>query len=120
MHSVAGCPDCNGSSPATRYLRLDAAVRWQLRRPGRTWQAYRLGMIVFVVPSAARAGAPSLPVLVATRIVQGTGAALMTSVSLALIRETFLDPAAGAHDRRCGGLRAATMVVAVARRASTP
>lgn len=57
-------------------------------------QAYRIGMIIFVAASAACAAAPILPVLIAARIVQGTGAALITPASLALIREAFLDRAA--------------------------
>lgn len=54
-------------------------------------RAYRVGMIIFIVASAVCAAAPTLPVLVAARILQGTGAALITPASLALIREAFTD-----------------------------
>jgi MFS transporter, DHA2 family, methylenomycin A resistance protein len=53
--------------------------------------AYRNGMVLFVVASAACGLAPSLPLLVVARIVQGTGAALVTPTSLSLIREAFED-----------------------------
>jgi MFS transporter, DHA2 family, methylenomycin A resistance protein len=53
--------------------------------------AYRNGMVLFVVASAACGLAPSLPFLVVARIVQGTGAALVTPTSLSLIREAFED-----------------------------
>ncbi len=41
-------------------------------------RAYGIGMIIFVAASAACAAAPTLPVLIGARIVQGTGAALIT------------------------------------------
>jgi MFS transporter, DHA2 family, methylenomycin A resistance protein len=53
--------------------------------------SYRNGMVLFVAASAACGLAPSLPFLVAARIVQGTGAALVTPTSLSLIREAFED-----------------------------
>lgn len=48
-------------------------------------------MTVFVVASAVCAAAPSLTVLIAGRVLQGIGAAMITPTSLALIREAFLD-----------------------------
>ena len=56
-------------------------------------RAYGLGMIVFTAASAACAFSPSLPVLIAGRILQGIGAAMITPSSLALIREAYHDPA---------------------------
>ena len=53
--------------------------------------AYRNGMVLFVAASAACGLAPSLRFLVVARIVQGTGAALVTPTSLSLIREAFED-----------------------------
>jgi MFS transporter, DHA2 family, methylenomycin A resistance protein len=53
--------------------------------------AYRNGMVLFVAASAACGLAPSLRFLVVARIVQGTGAALVTPTSLSLIREAFDD-----------------------------
>jgi len=57
-------------------------------------RAYGLGMIVFVVASAACAFSPALPALVGGRILQGIGAAMITPASLALIREAYHDASA--------------------------
>ncbi len=54
-------------------------------------RAYGTGMVVFVAASAACGLAPSLGFLVAARLVQGAGAALVTPTSLALIREAYHD-----------------------------
>ena len=54
-------------------------------------RAYGAGMGVFVLASAACGLAPSLGVLVAARVTQGVGAALITPTSLALIREAYDD-----------------------------
>jgi MFS transporter, DHA2 family, methylenomycin A resistance protein len=54
-------------------------------------RAYGLGMGIFVLSSAACGPAPSLGVLVAARVAQGAGAALITPTSLALIREAYDD-----------------------------
>jgi MFS transporter, DHA2 family, methylenomycin A resistance protein len=55
-------------------------------------RAFGLGMAVFVVASAACGLAPNLGVLVAARLVQGAGAAVMMPSSLTLIREAYPDP----------------------------
>jgi MFS transporter, DHA2 family, methylenomycin A resistance protein len=52
-----------------------------------------LGMILFTVASAACALSPSLAFLIAGRILQGIGAAMITPSSLALIREAYRDTA---------------------------
>lgn len=57
-------------------------------------RAYGLGMILFVVASAACAFSPTLPALIGGRILQGIGAAMITPASLALIREAYHDAAA--------------------------
>jgi len=54
-------------------------------------RAYGVGMLIFVLGSAACAAAPTLAVLVAGRVMQGIGAAMITPTSLALIREAFHD-----------------------------
>ena len=59
--------------------------------------AYRNGMLLFVAASVACALAPSLPLLIAARLVQGTGAALVTPTALSLIREAFEEPRARAR-----------------------
>ena len=56
-------------------------------------RAYGAGMAVFVAASAACGLAPSLGFLVAARMVQGAGAALVTPTSLALIRQAYHDSA---------------------------
>lgn len=56
-------------------------------------RAYGLGMILFTAASAACAFSPSLPALIAGRILQGIGAAMITPSSLALIREAYHDAA---------------------------
>ncbi len=55
-------------------------------------RAYGVGMGLFVVASAACGLAPTLTLLIAARLVQGLGAALITPTSLALIREAYDDP----------------------------
>jgi DHA2 family methylenomycin A resistance protein-like MFS transporter len=54
-------------------------------------RAYRNGMLLFVVASAACALAPSLQLLILARLFQGTGAALVTPTALSLIREAYDD-----------------------------
>jgi DHA2 family methylenomycin A resistance protein-like MFS transporter len=54
-------------------------------------QAFGAGMALFVAASAACGLAPSLGVLVAARLAQGAGAAVLMPSSLALIREAYHD-----------------------------
>jgi DHA2 family methylenomycin A resistance protein-like MFS transporter len=54
-------------------------------------QAIGAGLALFVAASVACGLAPNLGVLVAARLVQGAGAALMVPSSLALLREAFPD-----------------------------
>lgn len=54
-------------------------------------RAYAAGMGIFVLASTVCGFAPSLGVLVAARVAQGVGAALITPTSLALIREAYDD-----------------------------
>jgi len=54
-------------------------------------RAFGIGMVVFVIGSAACGFAPGLAVLIAGRVVQGIGAAMITPTSLALIREAYPD-----------------------------
>lgn len=65
---------------------------------------FLLGVGVFVTASAACGLATSLPMLVAFRIVQAAGAALLTPTSLGLILATY------PPDRRHGAVRAWTAV----------
>ncbi|MBV9335807.1 MAG: MFS transporter [Solirubrobacterales bacterium] len=77
---------------------------------GRLAERYRrergflLGVAVFVAASAACGAASSLPTLVAFRVVQAAGAALLTPTSLGLILATF------PPERRHGAVRAWTAV----------
>ena len=52
----------------------------------------RVGLTIFVVASLACAAAPSLPVLLTARTVQGLGAALMLPHGLAIAAAAFPDP----------------------------
>lgn len=52
-------------------------------------RTFGIGLAIFIVASMACALAPSLILLVAGRILQGVGAAMMTPSSLGLIRESF-------------------------------
>jgi EmrB/QacA subfamily drug resistance transporter len=52
----------------------------------------RIGLTVFVVASVACASAPSLPLLLAARAVQGVGAALMLPQGLAITAAAFPNP----------------------------
>jgi MFS family permease len=60
-------------------------------------QAFAGGLGLFVVASAACGTAPDPGVLVAARLVQAVGAAMVVPSSLALLREIFPDPAEGAR-----------------------
>ena len=51
---------------------------------------FSIGVIVFTVASALCALAPSIGALVAARVLQGVGGALMTPGSLAIIESTFV------------------------------
>ncbi|HEY5210408.1 MAG TPA: MFS transporter [Stellaceae bacterium] len=68
--------------------------RWGARR------VYLLGMAIFAAASAACAAAPSLPLLVAARAVQGIGAALVVPNSLVMLNGAYAD--AGARKRAVG------------------
>ncbi len=52
----------------------------------------RIGLTVFVVASLACAAAPSLPLLLTARAIQGVGAALMLPQGLAITAAAFPDP----------------------------
>lgn len=58
------------------------------------------GVVVFTAASAACALAPSAPFLVAARLVEGLGAALIVPGSLALLQQSY--PAAAARSRAFG------------------
>jgi MFS transporter, DHA2 family, methylenomycin A resistance protein len=51
--------------------------------------AYRAGMLLFMLASAGCGLAPSLSFLIGARVLQGIGAALLTPTCLSLIREAF-------------------------------
>ena len=77
---------------------------------GRLAERYRrergflLGVAVFVAASAACGAASSLPMLVAFRVVQAAGAALLTPTSLGLVLASF------APERRHGAVRTWTAI----------
>lgn len=55
-------------------------------------RAFGLGLVVFVAASAVCGAAPTLPLLLGARAVQGAGAAAMLPASMALIHAAFPDP----------------------------
>ena len=57
-------------------------------------RAYGIGMAVFALASITCGLAPALGVLIAGRVAQGVGAAMITPTSLALIREAYEDATA--------------------------
>ncbi|MFE7288894.1 MFS transporter [Streptomyces noursei] len=65
------------------------------RRGGRP--VFLAGLVVFAAASAGCALAASIPVLVAARLVQGVGAALLVPASLTLLRAAYPEPAARAR-----------------------
>ena len=67
-------------------------------------RAFLLGVALFVAASAACGAATSLPMLVAFRVLQAAGAALLTPTSLGLILASF------PPERRHGAVRAWTAV----------
>jgi DHA2 family methylenomycin A resistance protein-like MFS transporter len=60
-------------------------------------RAVGAGVLLFLLASIACALAPSIGALIAARVVQGAGAAVMLPASMALIREAFPDPRKRAH-----------------------
>jgi DHA2 family methylenomycin A resistance protein-like MFS transporter len=54
-------------------------------------QAYGVGLVLFVAASAACGLASQMGILVAARLAQGAGAAIMLPTTLALIRESYVD-----------------------------
>jgi EmrB/QacA subfamily drug resistance transporter len=57
-------------------------------------RVFRFGLVLFTLASAACAAAPSVPLLVAARVVQAIGAAILVPSSLALVLQAF------PHERR--------------------
>ncbi|MFD4415890.1 MULTISPECIES: MFS transporter [unclassified Streptomyces] len=74
-------------------------------------RAYGIGIAVFTLASVACGLAPSLPVLVGARVVQGAAAAVVLPASLALVRQAYAD---AAQRSRAVALWAAGGSVAVA------
>ncbi|MFF2249765.1 MFS transporter [Streptomyces sp. NPDC058142] len=60
-------------------------------------RAFAGGLGLFVIASVACGLAPTLPVLIAARVIQGIGAAVTMPTSMALLRQAFPDPARRAH-----------------------
>ncbi|MGV9550764.1 MFS transporter [Streptomyces ardesiacus] len=56
-------------------------------------RAFGAGLGLFIVASLACGIAPTLPVLIVARVVQGIGAAVAMPTSMALVRQAFPDPA---------------------------
>jgi len=56
-------------------------------------RSFGTGMVLFVLASAACGLAPTLPALVAARLVQGSAAAALMPASMALVSQAYPDPA---------------------------
>lgn len=56
-------------------------------------RCFAAGLVAFTAASLLCGAAPSLPVLLAARVAQGAAAALLLPASLALVRQTYDDPA---------------------------
>ncbi|MGV9654147.1 MFS transporter [Streptomyces sp. NPDC003554] len=56
-------------------------------------RAFAGGLSLFILASVVCGLAPTLPVLIAARVVQGVGAAVTMPTSMALVRQAFPDPA---------------------------
>ncbi|KUN04062.1 MFS transporter [Streptomyces yokosukanensis] len=56
-------------------------------------RAYALGLTVFTLASAACGLAPTLPVLIGARVLQGVAAAVVLPASLSLVRQAYGEPA---------------------------
>lgn len=82
------------------YILMFAALILPAGTLGDRYGAKRVlgvGFVIFVAASMACGLAPDLAVLIAARALQGTGAALLGSCSLALLNNTFTDPVARAR-----------------------
>ncbi|HEY2517044.1 MAG TPA: DHA2 family efflux MFS transporter permease subunit, partial [Polyangiaceae bacterium] len=77
---------------STGYL-LSAAVAMPLAAALSAWfgrkNVYLAGLQLFIVASIACGLAPTLPVLVAARVLQGMGAGVLQPIEQAILRETF-------------------------------
>jgi EmrB/QacA subfamily drug resistance transporter len=76
---------------------------WLGDRYGRR-RIFCVGVVWFVVMSAACALAPNAQTLIVTRVLQGVGAALLTPGSLAIIESSFVDSDRGSAIGRWSGL----------------
>jgi EmrB/QacA subfamily drug resistance transporter len=76
---------------------------WMGDRYGRR-RIFCIGVVWFVVMSAACALAPDANFLIVTRVLQGVGAALLTPGSLAIIQSSFIDDDRGSAIGRWSGL----------------
>lgn len=82
----------------TAYLLTSAALLLVAGRLGDIFgrgRVFMLGLLTTTVFSGLAALAPSLPVLIALRVIQGSGAALTFANSVALISEAFPDKGRG-------------------------
>jgi EmrB/QacA subfamily drug resistance transporter len=55
-------------------------------------RVFKTGLVTFVLGSALCAAAPSLDVLIAARVFQALGAAMLNPVALSIVRNVFHDP----------------------------
>ncbi len=76
----------DGYTVAFAGLLLSAGALGDRLGPKRVFSA---GLAVFTLASGACAAAPSVPILILARVIQGTGAAMLVPSSLSLIRAAY-------------------------------
>jgi EmrB/QacA subfamily drug resistance transporter len=60
-------------------------------------RTFQTGMVVFTLASVLCSAAPTLPTLIAFRMLQAIGASMLNPVAMSIITNTFLDPKARAR-----------------------
>ncbi len=103
FHSTFGALQWIVTGYALSLAALLLLGGWLGDRYGRR-RIFCIGVVWFVVMSAACAVAPDVNTLIVTRVLQGVGAALLTPGSLAIIESSFVEDDRGSAIGRWSGL----------------